>query len=253
MEDFEENIRKILEGLSPEQIIQLRTNLTRLNLESKPYIKKYTKYRKLHSDIVNHMIESIETGKIDISELLNNSLNVITEEKPGLTLHLDTTNEDDANIFYEMLIYNNYEDEYSITDLYLNNHKFRNKDKVDMLDAMKNSYVGLFKVLVCDSETGYVTLLDVFTRKVFKIVDIALSTHHIDRKRDVYYYNRIITIDGISFGTGIHITMTSNNKELMKFIKTHKYKKFSNITRCTMLYNISMKEQDFVSTFNKLY
>ena len=56
---------------------------------------------------------------------------------------------------------------------------------------------------------------------------------------DVYIYNRLITYEDITFGTGMHIVASSNNKELLKFIKNHNFNKCSSYSRCLMLYYIS--------------
>lgn len=88
--------------------------------------------------------------------------------------------------------------------------------KKKMLNSMKNSYVGLFKVVATDRNDDYITYEDVFTKKRFKVFDIAMSsTLKVDKKRMIYVYNRIIT----SFGTGIHCMMTSKHKLLKEFIK----------------------------------
>lgn len=52
---------------------------------------------------------------------------------------------------------------------------------------MKNSYVGLFKVVSADRENGYVTYQDVFAKKRFKVIDVSMSSTFSDRKdRTVY-------------------------------------------------------------------
>ena len=66
-------------------------------------------------------------------------------------------------------------------------------------------------------------------------------------------YNRIITLDDISYGTGIHCVMTSENKELMKFIKNHKYNKCSDFARCLLLYDICKREKNLVTSYNNRY
>ena len=121
-------------------------------------------------------------------------------------------------------MYKNHPKLTSITEIYLQKNKFRNAEKVKMLNSMKNSYVGLFKVIDVDMNNGYITYEDVFTNRKFKVIDIAMSsTLKIDKKRMIYFYNRIITFDDISFGTGIHCMMTSEHKLLQEFIKKHNY------------------------------
>ena len=119
---------------------------------------------------------------------------------------------------------------------------------------MKNSVAGLFKIIAVDSDNGYITCEDVFTQKKYKVIDIALSsTIKIDKNETIYLYNRIITFDNISYFTGIHCMMTSKNKELMDFIKKHKYKSCSDFGRCLILYDISKKQENLQVSYNNQY
>ncbi len=123
-----------------------------------------------------------------------------------------------------------------------------------MLNIMNNSYVGLFVVVDTNRDNGYITYEDVFTHKRIKVIDISMSsTFKVNKKRTIYFYNRIITYDDISVGTGIHCMMTSDNKELMNFIKKHKYKNCNDFSRCLQLYSISKKEKDLKVTCNNQY
>lgn len=69
------------------------------------------------------------------------------------------------------------------------------------------------------------------------------STLKVDKKRMIYVYNRIITFDDISFGTGIHCMMTSK----------YKYKKCSEFSRCLLLYDLFKKENDLIVGYNNQY
>ena len=79
------------------------------------------------------------------------------------------------------------------------------------------------------------------------------STLKVDEKRMIYVYNRIITFDDISFGTGIHCMMTSEHKSLNEFIKKHKYKNCSDFSRCLLLYDLSKRENDLIVEYNNQY
>ena len=103
---------------------------------------------------------------------------------------------------------------------------------------MKNSYVGLFKIIKSDDIDGYLYIEDVFTKKKFKIIDVSLSLNDFSKLgKDLYYYNRIITIDDISFSSGIHSIFTSKNTKLMEYIKKHRYKKVKKETNLVITYN----------------
>ena len=222
----------------------------------KKHIRKYNKIRKLHGEVVDSMEDYILKGKYDIQKFYdtisseNFNYNKIEDI---IYIDLDYDNYDDRTILDELYIYSGTSNCPSIIDIFLDNNKFRNKEKLEMLNCMKNSIVGLFKVIKVDTEEGYVTYEDVFTHNKYKVIDIALSSSFmINKKIELYCYNRIITYEDISFTTGIHCMMTYDNKKLRKFIKNHKYKKNNDIYRCLKLYSIS-KQDNLQVTFNNQY
>lgn len=138
------------------------------------------------------MEKFLHEGKYNLSESFESIHDDLIKEIPNLEFYLDESNEDDANILAELFIYKNHPKLKSITEIYIENNKFRNEEK--MLNCMNNSYVGLFKIIDSDSKNGYVTYEDVFTKKRFKIIDISLSsTFNKKNKQTIYMYNRIIT------------------------------------------------------------
>ena len=119
---------------------------------------------------------------------------------------------------------------------------------------MKKSYVGLFKVIATDRNNGYIIYEDVFTKKRFKVVDISMSTFsEVDKNSPIYLYNRVITVDGISFGTGIHCNINYKNKEFKKFLKEHDYENGTDFYRCLLLYEISKNEKNNRVRYNINY
>lgn len=247
-------LKNIFENISSNDLSDLLMKLNRMQLNSKKHIKKYNKLRRLHGEILDSMIDYIRSGKYVLEDNFKIICNDINKETPQLNFYLDLDDEDDSTILTELFVYKNYPKLKSITEIYLEKNKFRNADKIKMLNCMKNSYVGLFKIIGIDRNEGYVTYEDVFTKKKFKVIDIALSsTLRINKNKMIYVYNRIITFDDISFGTGIHCMMTSDHKLLKKFIKNHKYKKTSDFERCLLLYDISKKDNELVVNYNNKY
>lgn len=247
-------LEKMFENKSPNEISTMLINLNKLQLNSKKHIKKYNKLRKLHSEIIDSMENYIIDGKYNISDNYNSIYIDIDKEIPELDFDLDSNDVDDRTILNDLFMYKNHSKLMSITEIYLQKNKFRNEEKIKMLNSMKNSYVGLFKVIDTDRNDGYITYEDVFTKKKFKVIDIAMSsTLKVDKKRMIYVYNRIITFDDISFGTGIHCMMTSEHKLLKEFIKKHKYKNCSDFSRCLLLYDLSKKENDLTVGYNNQY
>ena len=251
---MDEILEMFFKDKSPQDISNILINLNRHNLNRKEHIKKYNKLRKLHGEIIDSMLDYIEKGKYlpDKYHILIKP--DITRETKGLKYNLNPNDEDDITILSELFLYKTHSKVPSLTDIYLEKKIFRNKDKIKMLNAMKNSYVGLFKVIKVDSEEGYVYYQDVFTNKKFKVIDIAMSsTLKVDKKMPIHIYNRVITIDNISFATGMHCIFGWSNKYIKEFIKKHKYNNCSDFSRCLLLYDISKKDNKLKVNHNHTY
>ena len=129
-----------------DNLVEGLVNLRRYIIKDKPHIKKYEKIRKIHQEIVDsiddYLCEQINNGtkSREMAICLDNS---------GLDIpvDLDSENIDDKSILSEIFVYKVYPSLKSITEEYIEKHKFRNADKIKMLDAMNNSVVGLFKVI----------------------------------------------------------------------------------------------------------
>lgn len=251
---MDEVMKKLFENKTPEEISNMLVNLNRFQLNRKNHIKKYNKLRKLHGEILDSMENYILSDKYDTTkynDTINSELGKFVDE---FDMDFDLNNADDVTVFFELFVYNNHPDIPSVTDIYLKSNKFKNLEKVKMLECMKNSYVGLFKVISVDRDDGYVTYQDVYTKKKFKIIDIAMSsTLSINKKRELYTYNRIITYEDISFATGIHCNFFSDCKSLITFINNHNYKKCSSFIRCLLLYDIYKKDSRVISNYNHKY
>ncbi len=241
-------------NLSPTDALMMRVRLNQILLRKKQHIKEYYKVRKFHSDIIDHMIQYVEDGNYDLETKLEVVTESILKEINGdrSKIKFDIYDEDDMNIFYELLCYKNHPKLTSITEEYIAKKKFRAPDKIKMLEAMNQSYVSLFKIIDVDSDNGYITLEDVFTKKTFKVIDVALSSSS-NTKNKFYIYNRIITYNNITFGTGIHIMFKITNKEVNNYIKNHKKKSQTSMARCLDFYNITKNHKDVAITPNHNY
>ncbi len=89
----------------------------------------------------------------------------------------DFQEDDDISIFMELFVFNNHKKIPSITDIYLKENKFRNQEKIKTLESMNNLHVGLFKIIDVNKNEGYVIYQEVFTKKEFKVIDIAMSSY----------------------------------------------------------------------------
>lgn len=232
-------VQKVFEGKTSEERIEGLIEFNKMRLNRKKHIKKYNSFRKLHSEIINHMDTYLESEKHK-EELKVTSLSD-TIAKVGYTkdVFLDLNDYYDYYVALELFLYKNHKDIPSITEIYLKKNKFRAKEKIDFLNAMNDSFASLFEVIATDSEDGYVYYKDLFTDKEYKIIDTTMSIVFTpDKYKPKYIYARIITIDGISFATN-HIMLDSNNKKVKEIVKKYMYKDSDGFTRCLQLYEIS--------------
>ena len=172
-----------------EEATNFIVNLNRaFFLDNKDYIKKYYKIRKIHSSVLDSMMNYIDSGKLPIEDYFNIIAPDIQRETKNMDISLDNTKQNDAAIFNELFIYKTHHKIPSLTEIYINKKIFKDEDKIKMLYAMKNSIVGLFKIINYDNINGYVTYQDVFTNKKYKIIDISMSSiGKINEKQDIFY------------------------------------------------------------------
>lgn len=229
--------------LSIKEQKQVNKELINLNkeffLKDKDYIKRYNEIRKIHIAVLDDMVNYINSGKYPAQEYYNTIVNDLKRETKNIDITIDTEDYYGAKIFNELFIYKNHNKIPSLTEVYIEQKKFKDKDKIKMLYAMRDSVVGLFKIINYDHMSGYVTYQDVFTKKKYKIIDISMSSlGAMYENENLYVYNRIITYDKISYGTGIPCILRGSNKRLKEFLKHHKYNNCSNFSRCLILFDI---------------
>lgn len=213
----------------------------RLMLVREPHIKEYEKLRKMHGEILDSMMRYYDGGKFhpeadgDYSEQFMSSYT-----KGELTLinaDFDLETKEGNQAFVDILVYKAAPNMNCITEDFINSRRFRKPEKVEFLQSMLDSKVGLFEVARVDRSGGYVYLEEVFCGDKHKITDIALSG---DPSPGSYYlYTRIITFRGISFNTGLNIVFLKNDPFIKDFIKRKKkdYKPLGEFVRFTELYN----------------
>ncbi len=233
--------------------IDLLVDINNIRLKNKSHIKKYRKIRNIHNAIMADMQDNIYEDEIFnyySSENIKEIRNII--EKIGFGLDLD--NLDDFRIFLDLIIYDNLPSIKSVVDIYLENKKYKNAEKNKMLEAMKNSVVSLFLIKDVDRDNGYVIYEDVFTKKQYQVVDVALSSSYISSNEiKLYIYNRLITYDDTSIATGLNCAFTSKSKQFNNFLKKNKFKENSSFENTLMLYKMSKNDASVFINVNDKY
>ena len=227
----------------PESFFSAFNNLRRIFLDSKPHIKKYYKIRNMHSGIVNTMIQYHYDGKF--KKQIDTSY--VSESKKEVEVYLleadfNLDSQLGAQAFYDMWIYKTAANVTCITDNFLRDHRYRKPEKIEFLHSMLDSRLGLFEITGTDMKEGYAYLKDVFTGAEYTIIDIGLSGNFDFDK--CYIYTRIISYDGICFGTGLNFIFQKTDAFIKNHIQQHR-KNFNpngDFLRFTQLYNQYSKD-----------
>lgn len=224
------------EGL--ETMYNMLANMRDFLLKDKPHIKEYKKIRKLHSEIINNMQQYYEEGKFKQEFSLEKVEEKIDRKNIKLlSTDFDTSTQLGMTSLLNIIVYKNSSTANCLTEEYLRKNKFRKPEKVEFLRAMLNSEAGLFEITMTYEENGQVKMKNVLSGKEYLVTDIALSGNKNNDK--FYWYNRIITYNGISFGTGIGIIFEKTDKFIINWIKENKknYNEKEEMLRFLTLYN----------------
>lgn len=218
-----------------DMLLQGIVNIHKLQLNSKKHIKEYYRIRTLHSEILDSMVNYFENNSFGFSKQLKNILNIDINQLDDIYRRCKSNF--DIDIYYSLFIYKNDEKVQSITEIYLEKNKFKKEEKMKLLQAMNDSYIGTFEVKEIDYQNGYVELKDIFTKKEFKIVDVSLSSSL--NAKNFYFYARIINFNDISFLSGINLIFSKENKKFLEYITKNKEK--SDLIRIINLYKLYKK------------
>jgi len=205
------------------ELLRMMTNLRMGFLEYKTHIKEYLKIRKLHSEVIQSMQKFYDSGsfkaKVDSNYVPDDEVVSTGEPRQVILLSADYDFDSDVGVhaFYDTQIYKHAPNINCITEEYLIRGRFKKPDKVEFLRSMLNSVAGLFEVTKVEMYEGYVCLKEVFTGIEYRIIDIAMSG--LQNSDDYYIYMRIITHNGISFGTGLNFSFRKNDPFIRRYIK----------------------------------
>ena len=219
-------------------------NMHEFSLKNKPHIKEYKKIRKLHEEVVGNMVNYWENGKFehkfDTKDILGNEID--TSSVMFLDSEFDMESREGAHAFYDMLIYKMTPNANCITEEFIKIHRYRKPEKIEFLENMLDSELGLFEVTAIDSKEGYAYIKEVFTGKEFKMTDIGLSYNK--NYDTTYIYARIITYHDVSFGTGFSLFFDKEDEFIKNHINRHKkdYTPLGEFMRFTELYNRFSKD-----------
>jgi len=250
--------RQNLKKYSDEEInslVEAVYNLHRFMLEEEPHIKEYEKLRKMHGEIMSSMMQYYQDGKFIPGLDGDYSAQTMSAYGKGnlalMNMNFDLETKEGNQALGDILVYKAAPNMNCITEDYINSKRFRKLEKVEFLQSMLNSRIGLFKVVDVERDEGYVHLEEVFCGVKFKITDIGLSGEPANDR--FYLYTRIITHRDISFNTGLNIVFLKNDPFIKDFIKRNKkdYSSNSELVRFNELYNRYTNTPERVRTIGR--
>jgi len=223
-------------------LVQAINNLRKFTLDRKPHIKEYYKIRKMHSEIINTMVSYYEAGKFQLKMDNNYFFNNEHPTKNSGALHLvetrfDSETREGRQALFDLLIYKASPNMNCITEGFIKSRRYRKPEKIEFLNSMLYSTIGLFEITKTDINEAYVYLKDIFTEIEYKIVDIALSGNPV--YDDLCVYTRLIKFHDTIFSTGLCLTFNKKDDFIKNYIHNQKkdYKSEKEFLRFVQLYN----------------
>jgi hypothetical protein len=226
----------------------LMNNLRRLTLDRKPHIKQYYKTKKLHGEILGSMMKHYDDGKFEQKFDREHSPPKRRDSRDPAVVYLvessfDMETEIGAEGLYDVVVYKSAPNANCITEEFIKSNRYRKPEKIEFLNCMLNSRLGLFEVAETYFDEGTALLKEVFTGDEYKITDVGLSGN---QNADFYIYTRIITYQGVSFCAGLNFIFSKTDEFIKNHIRYHEkdYNSDSEFLRFCQLYNQYSKFPD---------
>lgn len=265
LEKYDDNIsKKIIQEVKEERVLyddefenvqneivsDLLNNMQNLLLKNNPNIKEYKKIRKLHNEVMESMMKYFQQGKFEL-KIDNNLENIGKKGISYINTKFDTSTELGIQAISNIMVYKNACNMNCITEEFIKKNKYKNQEKLELLESMKNSTAGLFEIIETDRKNGQVHLKNVLNDKEYCMTDVGFSSNLNNDK--IYLYTRIITYHGISFGTGLNLAFDKNDEFICKWIKENlkKINEKQEISRFLELYNEYQKNDKKVKVLSK--
>ena len=227
---------------SAKVMLEAFQGIRNMMLKSKPHIKQYLKIRQLHSEIVNSMMDYYYDGRFEptINPDYVYPKHMKKPEEDTLLLFessFDTNTREGIQGLADMLIYKSAPNISCITEEFINRKRYRKPEKVEFLECMLNSALGLYEAIETDKTNGYVFLREIFTGQEHKVTDIGMSG--VTNNDINYLYTRLLSYKGITINTGLSLVFSKGDPFIKDFIKRHRhdYTPLGDLVRFCELYN----------------
>lgn len=205
---MEKNLNDIVNYLVDERVS---------SLSNKPHCKKYLDIRKKVDNIINDMLIYYDKSDYNFDKEFEKISKIIYSECTYISEDIKLNWRDDKDILLDMLLFKNCPNVKCIAEEFLAKKLYKNEEEKKIIQCILKSHLSIYKI-VKYHDNGFVEIEDLITKKRIRIVDIASS---LGFNKDIYMINRIISYNGISFGTGFDLTTYGNNKEIDRYLKNN--------------------------------
>jgi hypothetical protein len=206
------------------------------------HIKAYDKARKLYQETINSMMKYYGKGKFKLKQDMDTDSEEYSQIKELGDLSVfessfDFSDEKQLKSFMDIIIYKHLPQMNCITEEFIKQKRFKKPEKMELLNSMLESRLGLYEIQAVDKENAYVDLRNVLNDDKVRIIDKGLSGHLV--WDDFYIYTRIINFQGMAFDTGLTFFFDKKDRTIRKFIRKEKkkYDEKKELTRFFELYN----------------
>ena len=185
-------------------------------------LRQYRKYEKLLKELKENMIDFFFSNDPKYMEYLSQNMKHVTDQSnvQKTSISLDTT--DDIGWYSDMMIYPK-KGENCLCSYYLETKKARSADKVELITAMQNSTLSLYKIIGLNPEAGTITLNDCFGNGKIEVYDEAIAQQ--PKYLNCHMMERIIEVQDLKFLSGLHFMYQLNY--LNRWIKKRKNRRFT--------------------------
>lgn len=230
----DKNKKKYIEDTT-RSLIELKMSL----LEEKPHYKKYVSIRKTTDTIMNKLLKYYEDGNYNFECVWEEISEIISRENTCLKKEINLNWQEDKDLLVDMVLFKNVPNAKCLTSEFLSKKLYENEEEKKFLECILKSNLSIYKILK-NYDNGFVEIQDMLTNKRIKIMDVASS---LGINNGLYMINRIISYNGISFGTGINLISKDENKEIEFYLKN----KTRNKSRITII----MELREIINNVNK--
>lgn len=182
----------------------------------------YNQIRKINGEVLDSFFNYAEPNFNDYSDLLKDHLNNLVSQGK---LNIDVYNiQIDGNYIFKLLLYNLINDGKKLSEKYLEDCKFKKKEKIKMLNSIINCHSSIFKTVRKGSKPFKTIIKDIFTNKEYELTDTGTAYSFKFMNKDInesYIITNLFDYDGTYFVDNT-LALNKNSSDVRKLIANHR-------------------------------